>query len=828
MLAKVLTPQEERVLKQSDGEAGEESHVKRARVKRLLEGFRDKPPRVAVDRARFFTESFKETDYMPIVIRWALAEANVAEKIPSYIGPDELIVGRAGQPGRYAILYPEFEAGCFGELEKIQPTSKFAPIEITEEDAKIINEELVPYWKGKTLLEGYASLLPEETDRLLHIDGDIYTSRFLMRQTAVNRHSLQWVPDYEKILTRGTKGIKKEAEQRLAALDPYDPKNNIDKSAFYKAVIIVCDGIASFARRYAVLAKNMAEKETDTQRKKELLKIAQVCEWVPANPARSFHEAIQAQWFYQLYCRFEHDGHLLGNGRIDQYLYPYYKKDKEEGKLTDDAALELLECLWLNIAQSVIVYITPHGLAFGQQYAHFEATTLGGQTRDGRDATNELSYLILQSKKEFPLPYPDLAVRIHSSTPDQFLQKTCEVIKEGTGFPKIFNDEEIIPLYLSKGAALDEARDYAVSGCTETRMINRETYITGGPHINMGTMVEMALNDGKLRLSNNERLGLSTGDPRNFETFEDVWNAFTTQADYIMKNVFTQQYIADTVRPQFVAAPVYSCVHDLCMQSGKDLDKGIIEDALSLGYFDLIGFGTTIDSLAATKKLVYDTKKISMDDLLDALENNFEGYEAIRQLCINAPKYGNNDPYADSIGRRIEDYFAILAKKYTNAYGGQLDLRYVPVTIHVPCGGVTGATPNGRKAGEPLSEGVSPSQGADTNGPTSTLLSIRATKADQHNSRAARLLNMKISPQVVDGDDGTNRLASFIRAWCDQKHWHIQFNIINKKTMLDAQKDPEKYRNLIVRVAGYSAYFVDLSPELQNEIINRTEQEQSI
>ena len=290
-----------------------------------------------------------------------------------------------------------------------------------------------------------------------------------------------------------------------------------------------------------------------------------------------------------------------------------------------------------------------------------------------------------------------------------------------------------------------------------------------------------------------------------------------------MKNVFTQQYIADTIRPQHIAAPAYSCVHDLCMKNGKDMDRGKIDGALILGYFDLIGFGTAIDSLAAVKKLVYDDKLISMSDLLEALETNFERKEAIRQLCLNAPKYGNNDPYADSIGHRIEEHFARLSKSYTTAHGGRMDLRYVPVTIHIPCGAVTGATPNGRKVGEPLSEGVSATQGCDVNGPTSTLLSIKETKAADYTSRAARLLNIKLSPQVLAGQEGLRRFASFIRIWCDQKHWHIQFNIINRETLIDAQRNPEKYRNLIVRVAGYSAYFVDLSPELQNEIIARTE-----
>jgi pyruvate formate-lyase/glycerol dehydratase family glycyl radical enzyme len=824
MVTKALSPQEERILTQEDLATGE-ARVQRTRVNRMLEGFRDKTPRIAVDRARLFTESFKETECLPLVMRWALAEENIARKIPVYIGPDELIVGRAGPPGRYGVLYPEFEGGCFGQLAEILPNQKQAPFILTREDVSVINEELVPYWKGKTLIEGYASLLPDDTRWLLFKDDDIYVSRFIVRSTGLNRHSLQWVPDYEKVLKRGVNSIKRQAEERLASLDPYNTENNYDKSAFLKAVIIVCEAMVTFARRYAELARNIAARETDEPRKNELLKIAEVCQWVPENPARTFHEAVQSQWFFQLFCRFEHDGSLLGNGRIDQYLYPYYKKDLEEGRITDIDALELLECLWLNIAQSVIVFVTTHGLAFGEQYAHFEATTLGGQTRDGHDATNELSYLILRSKKEFPLPYPDLSIRVHSGTPEPFLIKSCEVIKEGTGFPKVFNDEEIIPLFLSKGATLEDARDYCVSGCTETRMPNRDTYMTGGVHINLGLIVEMALNSGRVASSGNERLGVESGDPRGFNTFDDLWHAFCLQAENIMRHVFTQQYILDTIRPQHVAAPVYSCVHDLCLADGKDIDTGKIAGGISLGYFDLVGLGTAIDSLAAVKKLVYDEKVVTMSELLEALEANFERREALRQLCLNAPKYGNNDAYADSIGREIEALFARMAQRHETAYGGELDVRYVPVTIHVPFGGVTGATPNGRKAGEPLSEGVSPTQGCDVNGPTATLLSIRATKAAEFKHRAARLLNMKLSPQVLAEDEGTRKLASLIRTWCDQKHWHIQFNVINRETLEDAQRNPEKYRNLLVRVAGYSAYFVDLSPELQSEIISRTQHE---
>ena len=414
-------------------------------------------------------------------------------------------------------------------------------------------------------------------------------------------------------------------------------------------------------------------------------------------------------------------------------------------------------------------------------------------------------------------------MRIHARTPERFLLKACEVLKEGTGFPKFLNDEAIIPILLAKGATPEEARNYSGSGCTEVRMLNRDTYMTGNSMVNLGAVVEMALNDGRVRLSDDERFGAQTGDPRGFAGFDDVMTAFKRQVEHLVRHVFIQNRMADMIRPTMLAAPIESCLHDLCMDNGLDIHQGRIEGGIVLGAWDPIGFGTAVDSLAAVRRLVFDDKKTTMGELVDALAKNFEGHEVLRQMCLNAPKYGNNDPYADDIAVEMEDFFRSLSERYTNLYGGKMDVRYVPVTSYMPLGRVVGATPNGRKATEPLSDGISPSQGTDTKGPTAVLMSIARTNESKYRHTAAKLHNMKLCPQAVEGELGTRRLAALIRSWCDLKLWHIQFNIINNQTLRAAQRDPEKYRNLLVRVAGYSAYFVDLTPGLQEEIIRRTE-----
>jgi len=812
----ILSPQEERIEKgEGLGLATREAQQARPRIHRMLQGFRDLPIRLNLDRARLLTESFRQTEGQPTIWRWGQALAHVLRSMPIHIGPDELIVGSAGPPGRYAVLYPELEEHFFAE--DARPSQPGDRVLISEQDVRVINEDLRPYWQGWKYHAAFLNALPAATRRLIE-------RYFVLTPTATARSSLAWNHDYEKVLRRGINGICEEARSRRAALDPFDPKDTIEKAPFLDAAILVCEAIVAFARRYATLADEMAGNEPDPQRRRELLEIAATCAWVPEHPARTFREAIQSQWFIQTVSRLEQRiGGTVGNGRIDQYLYPYYAQDVAAGRLTTTEVLELLESLWIGMARNVDLYTAPGSFSYTDGYAHWEATTIGGQTRDGKDATNELSHLILRSKREFPLNYPDLAARIHARTPDRFLHDVCETIKEGTGFPKLFFDEEIVPLFLAKRAAIDEALDYCIAGCTEAKLVNRDAVTTGCAWVNLGAIVEMALHDGCVARLGADRVGVSTGDARQFTSFGEVWNAFCQQAEYVMKHAFVQQYVADTLKSRFIAAPLCSMLHDLCMQACTDMHAGPIDGALYLGFVDTLGFGTAIDSLAAIKKLVFDERQLTMAELLDAIDADFEGREAIRHLCLNAPKYGNDDQYADAIGRDIEEFFVRLTGRSRSAFGGELDVRYVTITAHVPFGAILAATPDGRRAGEPISEGVSPSQGADRRGPTATLLSIARTKCEGRKERAARLLNIKLSPAAVAGPAGTRKLMSFVRTACDLKMWHLQFNVINRETLLAAQRDPETYRNLLVRVAGYSAYFVDLSPPLQDEIIRRTE-----
>lgn len=818
----VLSPQEQRI---QEEQLGKQSYFEgRERVFKILKSFQGQRPKVDVERAKYITESFKQTEGQPLILRWSKALKHIAENITVYIDDHQLIAGRAGKPGRYGILFPELDGDFLDLAVKQLPNRIESPFSITQKDAEIVIKEIAPYWKGKTFHENLAKALPEETLKLTYDPDDSLKSRYIVNETASFRSSIQWVHDYEKVLKKGFKGIKEEAQKKLDALDPLSPVDNLEKAAFLQAVINVCDAIVIWAKRHAKLAAEMANKETDEKRKKELQEIAQICEWVPENPARTFHEAVQAQWFTQMFSRIEQKtGTVISNGRMDQYFYPYYKKDFAEGRITEEKAVELLECMWVAMAQFIDLYISPAGGAINEGYAHWEAVTVGGQTPDGRDATNELTYLFLKSKQEFPLNYPDLAARIHARAPERYLYEVAETIKEGSGFPKLINDEEVIPLEIAKGANFEEAYDYAVSGCSESRMPNRDTYTSGCPYINFAAALEMTLYNGKMKIYGDELIGLETGDPRNFKTWDEFWNAYLAQQTNFLKHAFIQQHVIINLRPKHFATPLGSALHDLCMQDCKDLHTPCIEGGIDLGYFEFIGYATVVDSLAAIKKLVFEEKKLTMDQLLEALNCNFEGKEAIRQMLLNVSKFGNNDSYADSIAKAIDREALKFTQKYSKELGVHLDLRYVPFTSHVPFGKVVSATPNGRKAWRPLSDGSSASQGADINGPTTILLSNYNSKNYDFRERASRLLNIKLSPSCVTGEEGTRKLAAFIRTWCDLKLWHLQFNIINKETLLAAKKDPDKYRNLLVRVAGYSAYFVDLSPELQDDIIARTE-----
>ena len=794
------------------------------RAAALLEKVKGTKPKIDIERGLYFTESFKETEGQPLNLRWAKALMHYAKNSTIYIEDGQLLVGRSGKLGRYGILYPELDGDILGEAIEKLPERETSPFGISKEDAKTVKEVISPYWKGKTYHEELFRAFPDETKKLTYNDDG--SSRFIVNETSSFRSSIQWVHDYEIILEKGFAGIKKEALERLENLDEDSAVDTLEKKPFLEATIITCDAIVLWANRYAKLAEKLAKDENDEKKKEELLRIAKNAHRVPEFPPEDFYQALQSQWFVQMFSRIEQKtGTVISNGRMDQYLYPYYKRDIEKGIITEKDAEELFECMWVEMSEFVDLYLSETGGAFNEGYAHWEAVTIGGVDREGNDAVNELTYLLLRSKRNFPLNYPDLAARIHTLSPNRYMHEVAETIKEGSGFPKLINDDEVIPLLLAKGASIEEANDYSVSGCSECRMPNRDTFTSPCAYINFAAALEMTLYNGRMLKYGDEVIGLETGDIDSFSSFEEFLQAYLKQQRYFIRNAFIQEHEIIRLRAGHFASPLGSLLHKLCRDSYTDIHQPVIPGGIALGYFEFIGYGTVIDSLAAIKKFIFDEKKLTWQQLKAALKADFKGYEDIRELLQTAPAYGNDDEYADDIGKRIDKEALDFAAKYSEELGVHLDLRLVPFTSHVPFGKVVSATPNGRKAYVPLSDGSSASQGADKNGPTAVLLSNFATKNKGYKERASRLLNIKLSPSCVDGENGTEKLVQFIRAWHDLRLWHIQFNVLNTDTLRKAQERPEEYKNLLVRIAGYSAYFTELSKDLQDDIIARTEQE---
>lgn len=819
---RVYSPHEQQILDEQNGKMG--NRKGRERVYRILDSFSGTKPQIDIERGKYFTESMKQTEGELLTLRWAKALKHIAENITVYIDDDTLIVGRGGKKGRYGLIYPELDGNMMDVVIHDLADRVESGFDLTDEEMRVIVEEICPYWRDKAFWDDLYKALPKETRDITYNPQNPVESRHILDETASYRSSIQWVPDYEKVLTRGFHSLKEEALEKLEKLDPMNVLDTMEKKPFLEAMVTVCDAIVLWANRHADKAEEMAAEETDPVRKKELLEIAERCRRVPEYPARNFREAVQAQWFTQMFSRLEQKtGAIVSNGRMDQYLYPFYKKDLEEGTLTEEEAMETLECLWVMMAQFTDLCFSPTGGAFQEGYAHWEAVTIGGQTRDGLDATNDLTYLFLRSKREFPLNYPDLAARIHASSPERYIREVVETIKQGSGYPKLFNDEEIILNLVSQGAPLEDAYDYAASGCAEVRMPNRDTFTGAHPYINLASVLEMVLYNGKTYKTGDEILGLQTGDPTKFSTYEEFWNAYEAQLTNLLRHALIQEYSIIRLRPNHFACPLNSVLHDLCMASCRDLHSREIPGGIDIGFLDIIAYGTAADSLAAIKKLVFEEKVLTMEEVIDALKCNFKGKEVIRQMMVHAPKYGNNDPYVDEIARKIDKVYMEFTKVHCQELGIHMDPRMVPVTSHVPFGKAVGATPNGRVAEFPLSDGASASHGSDVNGPTAVLLSNYFSKNITYRERGSRLINLKFTPACVAGEEGTEKLSALIRTWCDLKLWFVQFNVVNRETLVEAKAHPENYRNLIVRVAGYSAYFTDLSSDLQDDIIERTQ-----
>lgn len=814
----VLSPQEERLKNAKVANP-------RERTNALLKGFREQTPRIDTQRAVLFTESMKETEAYPLNLRWAKALKHICENIDVVIQEHELIVGTCGGPGRYAILYPELRAGWY---EKGLPdTQKKDAFDISDEAIKEIMEKVVPYWRGRTSHEMYLAIMDSETRAIIYGDDD-YGSTGMMQDNSNVSSTLNWPGNYDYVIKNGLNAIKKEAEERLKDIEENLKGEQYDKIAYLQAEIETCEAMEILARRYAAKAREMAAIELDLERKQELEQISKICDWVPMHAPRNFWEGIQIIWFVQMGYKLEQQiAGGIGSGRFDQYMYSLYKKGIEDGTLTDEKALELMDCLWLKIADNVIFNATNAG-NFWEGHAHFEVVMVGGQTPQGQDATNELTYLTIRSKRELPITYPDLAVRLHSGSPNELLHACAELVKDGTGFPKFFNDEEIIPVMLQNGCTMEEARNYCGAGCTEMRVPDKDCYLPLGGHINLAAALEMAMSDGWVHYGGKyyEKKADMPIPSDKIETYEDMKINLKAAISFYVDHFTKRQIAMELTDPQRLAAPFMSMLHPVSRNAMIDIHQRRIPGGLyhDTGNATFNGFGTVAESMAAMKKLVFEEKKISFAQLKEALTADFNGYEVIQQMLLNAPKYGNNDSYADAVARDMDEIILDVVKCHKTSNGEQ-NVKFVPITSHVGMGHKTIATPNGRNAGVALSEGISPTQGVDVEGPIATLMSIKNAMSRVHANSASRLLNMKLSPQAVAGEKGTQDLMRILRTWVDLKLWHIQFAVINRDTLLKAQEKPEEYKNLIVRVAGYSAYFTDLSPGLQTEIINRTEHE---
>lgn len=751
-------------------------------------------PRLLIDRALYFTESMRETEGKPLPLRWARALAHVLERVPVNLSPEELIAGSFG-PGRYGIFYPELDS-AFVECDSFEPEDFF----LSEKDMDIVRSQILPYWHGRTYQEHFYAELPENLRRLLYIDDDPFHPAFIVQETATVRHSLQWALDYGKVITRGFRGISEEARRLMSE------SGDSSVREFYAAVMEVCRAVRLFAERFAALAEEQALAANTEELRNNRLALAERCRRVPWEPAESFIDALQAQWFTQMVSRMEAEfGGNVSNGRMDQYLWPLYEKDRESGALTIQKSREYLDDLWCHIAQFVRLKPSPTGSKMYEDLAHWELTTLGGQLAGGGDATNELSCLILRSASEFPLDYPYLGVRIHRNTPAEFIREVCRATQKKGTSPVLFNDETIIARQQANGATAEEARDYCGSGYSEARLINRDTYFVGAAWLNLPAVLEMALNDGFCSPIPGRRTGLPTGKAGEIRSFADLMERFRTQLLYMLDLAFRQQAILERLRPLHIASPLLSCLHDLCMKHGVDMSEGTVPEGRSIGGFlGVIGFATVVDSLAAVETLVFRQKRFSLSQLLDILAVNFEGHEDVRQLCLNCPKYGNGTAWVDAIGRNIDRILLTRARSEVNSYGGRGEIFYVPVKAHIAMGRVSGATPDGRFAGTNFSFGVTPSHLVGKLGPTVSLSSEMAAQNPDIPSLGARVMFSTLLPGQVCGTTGLDTLFSVIQTWCRQSHWFLRFQILTAAELTVLRNSPYEYNRLFLNIPGFN------------------------
>ncbi len=778
------------------------------RVRKLRQRSLDTKPRISTERAELMTEFYERSSEPASPIKRALAFKHLLEKKEIYLGDRELIVGERGPSPKATPTYPEL---CCHSLKDLQILNDRKKISFTVDDQtrRLYEDRIIPFWQGRTIRDRLFSEMSEQWKAAY--EAGVYTE--FMEQRAPGHTVLD-----DKIYRKGFLDFKADIESAKEKLDFYNDPDAFRKQKELEAMSICCDAVIRFAERHADKAQEMAKHETDAQRKEELEKIAEVCSNVPAHAPRNFWEALQAYWFVHLCVITElNTWDSFCPGHLDQHLFPFYRNGLRDGTLTRDQAKELLECLWIKFNNQPAppkVGVTAEESA---TYTDFANINVGGLRPDGSDGVNELSYLVLDVIDEMTLIQPSSNIQLSRKSPDRFVKRACEIIRKGWGQPSIFNADLIVEELVRQGKTVEDARSGGISGCIETGCFGKEAYILTG-YLNLPKILEFTLNNG-VDPSTGKKVGATTSDPTSFTSFEELFTAFNKQLRYFIETKVRGSNIIERIFAEQMPAPFLSTLIDDCIKKGRDYNDG--GPRYNTTYIMPVGIGTLTDSLAAIKRHVFEENRLSMEQLLETLNTNFEGHELIRQMLWNkTPKYGNDDDYADELLKATFNSLYDVISGRKNTKGGFYAVNYLSTTCHVYFGSKVGATPDGRHAHEPVSEGVSPVQGADTHGPTAVIKSV--AKMDQVRS-GGTLLNQKFSPSLLEGELGIDNLAHLVRSYFKLDGHHIQMNVVTAETLREAQANPEKYRDLIVRVAGYSDYFCDLGKTLQDEIIARTE-----
>lgn len=782
------------------------------RIAKLREQSQKAIPRLDPERAILLTRFYQSdvADRVSTPVKRALAFKYLLENKQLCINDGELIVGEKGREPKATPTYPELCTHSLKDLE-ILNSRRNIPFAVSEETRQVYKDLIIPFWKGRSIREKIFELVFDEWKAAY--EAGVFTE--FQEQRAPGHTVLG-----DKIYKKGFLDLRQEIQQAMNNLDFYNDPEAFDKREELNAMDIAADALIAYAERYSKALRELANKEKNSQRKAELLKMSEICRWVPSHAPRTFWEALQYYWFVHIGVTTElNTWDSFNPGRLDQHLYPFYEKELKDGTLNKGTAKELLQAFWVKFNNQPAppkVGITAQESA---TYTDFSLINIGGVKEDGSDGTNELSHLILDIVDEMRLLQPSSMVQVSKKTPDRLLKRALYIIRTGFGQPSIFNTEAIIQELLRQGKSLQDARNGGSSGCVETGAFGKECYILTG-YFNLVKVLEITLNNGVDPRTGNQ-IGLETGDPITFRSFEEFFSAFEKQLSHFIDIKIKGNNIIEKIYSEYMPSPFLSLLIDDCIANGKDYNAGGAR--YNSSYIQGVGLGSITDSMTSIKYNVYDKKYVSMRELTQALRNDFEGFESLRERFVyETPKYGNDDDYADRVMQTLfESYFKAVDGR-PNTKGGCHRINLLPTTVHIYFGSMTGAMPDGRKDGEPLSEGVSPVQGVDTNGPTAVIKSV--SKID-HLRTGGTLLNQKFSPHLLSTEDGIDNLLHLIRTHFRLDSHHIQFNVIDAETLREAQKNPEKFRDLIVRVAGYSDYFVDLTPELQNEIIKRTEHE---